>query len=73
LPEIKYPIVVGLIGAPGRIVDPDGIVTESLPNAFARADRHEVDGEVGRGGGEAGRRGRLLGFSYPTHDAHQER
>src|SRR5215216_8055339 len=62
LVKIKEPVIVGLIGAADGIVDPDGIMAESLPDLAAGTHGHEIDAErgVGRGGGAAGQRGSLL-------------
>ncbi len=62
LAEIEESVIVGLIGAAGGIVDPDGVMAEPLPDLPAGAHGHEVDGQSGvrQGGGAAGQRGSLL-------------
>ena len=61
LPEIEQAVVVGLVGAASRIVNPDGVVAEPLPDPLARAHGHQVNGELGarpRADGRTGTGGR---------------
>src|SRR5215216_1244162 len=60
LMEVEQAIVVRLIGALHRVMNPDRVVAEPLPHALAGTHRHQVDGEAfRRGWGKGGKRGSL--------------
>ena len=56
--QIEETVVVRFVGSTLGVVNPDGIVAESLPHCFPWAHRHEVNGKRGRGA--AGPRDSLL-------------
>src|SRR5215203_5187156 len=51
LPQVEQAIVIGLIGAPYRVMDQDRIVAEALPDSLTGSHGHKVDGQVGAIGG----------------------
>ena len=71
--QIEETVVVRFVGSTLGVVNPDGIVAESLPHCFPWAHRHEVNGEaVRRGSGEAGKRGSSLARRHTSSRAKQE-
>jgi hypothetical protein len=46
LAEVEQPVVVRRIGR-GRVLNPDGVVSEPLPHQLTGAHRHEIDPQLG--------------------------